>query len=98
MVKIFDAHKGPKLSETLRTLPRQNIQVLDAVQSLFYEMGEERRLSLDLLFTAVHKNNKRMGFEKMDNNQVISSIDQISQYGIIEIIINKRGNKKDFKF
>lgn len=39
-----------------------------------------------------------MGFEKMDNNQVISSIDQISQYGIIEIIKNKRGNKKDFKF
>lgn len=61
-------------------------------------MGEERRLPLDLLFTEVHKNNRRMGFEKMDSNQVISSIDQISQYGIIEIIKNKRGNKKDIKF
>ena len=42
MISVFDDKKGIKIKDTLKNLPRQDIQILDAICDLFYEAGEEK--------------------------------------------------------
>ena len=60
IVDIFDSKKGLRVRDTLATLPRQDIVVLDSICNLFDKKGEERVLSMDELFHVVHRNCKKM--------------------------------------
>ena len=66
IVTIFDNKKGLRIKDTLKTLPRQDIIVLDSICNLFDDCGEEKILGMDILFTEVHRNCKRNAMETID--------------------------------
>lgn len=47
MIDIFEDKKGVKLCDTLKSLPSQNLFVLDCICNLFDAQGEEKILTID---------------------------------------------------
>lgn len=44
MIQVFEDKKGLKVSDMLKTLPSQDLFVLDAICNLFDDQGEEKIL------------------------------------------------------
>jgi hypothetical protein len=57
---IFDSKKGLRVRDTLNTLPRQDIIVLDSICNLLDDIGEEKVLTIDQLYQDVHRNCRKM--------------------------------------
>lgn len=47
MIHIFEEKCGVKLHDTLKSLPHQNLIVLDVICTLFHEQGEEKILVIE---------------------------------------------------
>jgi len=50
IISIFDSKKGLRVRDTLNTLPRQDIIVLDSICNLLDDIGEEKVLTIDQLY------------------------------------------------
>ena len=53
MIDVFEDKKGVKLSDTLKSLPAQNLYVLDCICNLFDSEGEEKQLSYEKLMSEI---------------------------------------------
>ena len=53
IIEVFDSKKGLKVKDTLKSLPRQDIIVLDSICNLFDLTGEEKVLAIDQVFHQV---------------------------------------------
>jgi Cdc6-like AAA superfamily ATPase len=53
IIEVFDSKKGLKVKDTLKSLPRQDIIVLDSICNLFDLTGEEKILAIDQVFHQV---------------------------------------------
>jgi Cdc6-like AAA superfamily ATPase len=97
IVTIFDNKKGLRIKDTLKTLPRQNIVVLDSICNLFDDCGEEKSLGFELLFREVHANCKKNSIEMIDQKQMVQCMEELEHYGFIEILKATKKAAKDVK-
>lgn len=97
IVTIFDSKKGLRIKDTLLTLPRQDILVLDSICNLFDDCGEEKCLGMDLLFHELHSNCKKNGVEVIDQKQMAYCMEELEYYGFIDIVKGTKKQAKDIK-
>ena len=97
IVTIFDNKKGLRIKDTLKTLPRQDIIVLDSICNLFDDCGEEKILGMDILFSEVHRNCKRNAMETIDQKQMAYCLEELEYYGFIDVIKGTKKAAKDIK-
>ena len=86
MIDVFEDKKGVKLADTLKSLPSQNLFVLDCICNLFDAEGEEKLLSIDQLMTEIRSYFHKFSLQRIDQKQLISVMDELQFYSLIELM------------
>lgn len=94
---MIEEKYGSKLPEILKTMTRQNITVLEAIANTFDDVGEEKIIGYSAIFDEVDRECKNKGLKKLDNKEIMNSLDELEYYSIIQIDKNKK-ELKNSKF
>ena len=57
--------------------------MLEAMHSLFEDVGEEKVLHFTSIFDEVDRECKSKGLKKLDKNEILNSMDELEYYSII---------------
>ena len=95
IIEVFDSKKGLKVKDTLKSLPRQDIIVLDSICNLFDLTGEEKVLAIDQVFHQVQQNCRKMSHPNIDQKQLVYCIEELEYYGFVNMLKQTKKQSKD---
>lgn len=88
--QVIEEKYGSKLPEILKMMTRQNLITLESMTTLFDDLGEEKTLSFACMFDEVDRECKNKGMKKLDNKEIMNSLEELEYYSIIKIEKNKK--------
>ena len=99
MARVFEAKYASKIPETLRKLPRQNLNILEVISDLYEGFGSEgadRKVSYHDLYNSVERASRRLHWQKINYSEMDQVMEVLANYNLIEID-RKAFPKKDAK-
>lgn len=99
VARVFEIKYASKIPETLRKLPRQNLNVLEVLADTYEGFGSEgldRKMTYFELYGLLEKTGRRKHWQKIHYSEMDQVMEVLSNYNLIEID-RKNVNRKDAK-
>ncbi len=93
LLKIYEQKQNSKIGEIIRSFPRQNVIVLNAVVLLFDDVGAEKSVKFLTLFEETEMECDVREAQKIPLRDFTEILNQIENYNLIKIERNKKDPK-----
>ena len=92
--EIIDSKQGKRIDQTIKTLPLSSVIVLDSLCNVFDQIGQEKESSAEKLYLEVQRVCHSGGFEKINQKEFMSSLEQLIQYSFVDTLKKSKQDKR----
>ena len=96
VLEIYEKKQNSKIGDILRSLPRQDITVLNAAVVIYADIGADRSAKLMDLFEETEMECDVRSLPKMELRQFLTCIDELEYYNLIQV--DRRDKAKPASF